>query len=148
MGGFSAIYAFNGPLYLPLCFKPTMLNFMKKTIFMLLVLMATFAAHAQTYLYEEQDGTRWITNQKLKSKNFTFLEQYGRPTAVSSCRGVSEAAIMERAKKHMPHVYKYAHKFKIDPMLVKALIRAERFLVQVHTVLCSLCLLPHATMAY
>lgn len=82
-------------------------------------------AKAQTYVYEEKDGTRWITDKKLNSDNFTYIDKYGRSTATLSCKGVTHDLMERRAQKYMHFVKEYANSFKIDPILIKAIIRAE-----------------------
>ena len=81
--------------------------------------------YAETFVYQEKDGTRWITDKRIQSKDFTFIGKYGRPTATLSCKGVTPAMMNRRADKYMHLVRKYAEPFNIDPILIKAIIRAE-----------------------
>ncbi len=82
-------------------------------------------SYAETFVYQEKDGTRWITDKKIHSKDFTFIDKYGRATATLSCKGVTKSMMNRRAEKYMHHVRKYAQQFNIDPTLIKAIIRAE-----------------------
>ncbi len=80
---------------------------------------------AETYIYQEKDGTRWITDRSLDPEQFTFIEKYGRPTATASCKGVTPKIMALRAKRYMPQIIKYAARYQLDERLVKAIITVE-----------------------
>lgn len=80
---------------------------------------------AETFVYQEKDGTRWITDKKLNSKKFTYIDRYGRSTATLSCKGVNATMMNRRAEKYHSLIHQYANVYKIDPVLIKAIIRAE-----------------------
>ena len=48
-----------------------------------MLLCAALTAHAETYIYQEKDGTRWITDRPMNSERFKFIDHYdhGRKTA-------------------------------------------------------------------
>lgn len=83
------------------------------------------SAGAETYVYREKDGTRWITDRTLDPERFTFIQKYGRATATRSCQGVTPAILEQRAQRYMPAVIKYSEKLHIDPRLIKAMIAVE-----------------------
>lgn len=91
----------------------------------MLGLLAATASDAQTYVYQEDDGTRWITDTKINAANFTYIDKYGRATATESCKGVTARLMERRAQKYRQHIETFAQQFNIDPILIKALIRAE-----------------------
>src|SRR5690606_24357247 len=63
-------------------------------------------AGAETYVYQEKDGTRWISDRALDPARFTFIQKYGRATATRSCHGVTPEALEQRAQRYMPAVIK------------------------------------------
>lgn len=82
-------------------------------------------AGAETYVYQEKDGTRWISDRALDPARFTFIQKYGRATATRSCHGVTPEALEQRAQRYMPAVIKYSEKHHIDARLIKAMIAVE-----------------------
>lgn len=87
--------------------------------------LSTGAAWAETYIYEEADGTRWITNQKMHGPDWTFIDKYGRPTATKSCKGMTPKKLEARANKYMGLIEQYAEQHQMDPLLIKAVMRTE-----------------------
>ena len=85
------------------------------------------AAHsaAETFIYEEDDGTRWITNQKMYGDQWTFIDKYGRPTATKSCKGMTPQKLEQRAQKYMGLIQQYSEQYKLEVLLVKAVVRTE-----------------------
>ncbi len=78
-----------------------------------------------TYIYQEKDGTRWITDRPLNPKEFTYIDKYGRPTATKSCKGVTAKILENRASRYMPTVKNLALEQQLDPRLLKAIITVE-----------------------
>ncbi len=60
-------------------------------------LLAAHAVSADYYIYKENDGTRWYTNLRMPSDSYTLIATIGRPTATSSCTGVTHS-IMQPAR--------------------------------------------------
>lgn len=89
------------------------------------LLIPTSPAGAETYVYQESDGTIWITDRTLDPEKFTFIDKYGRPTATKSCKGMTEKLMERRAQRYMASVNRYADERQLDPILIKAIIRAE-----------------------
>jgi hypothetical protein len=89
-------------------------------------LMASATAHAEFFVYEEEDGTRWITDRKLhEPQRYTYQGRYGRPTATKSCHGVTPEILEQRAEPHMTVIRRYARRHQVDELLIKAIITVE-----------------------
>lgn len=82
-------------------------------------------AIAQTYVYQEKDGTRWITDRAMDPTRFTFIDQYGRATATRSCSGVTPVILERRAQRYLPTAAGYADQHNVDLRLVRAIITVE-----------------------
>lgn len=91
----------------------------------LLCLAPATVLAAQFFVYEEEDGTTWITDHKLRGKQYTYIKSFGRPAATVSCKGVTPKILDKRALSHMPHIQQYADSYKVDTRLVKAIIAVE-----------------------
>lgn len=88
--------------------------------------MVTASAQAEFYVYEEEDGTTWITDRKIHDREeYTYQGRYGRPTATKSCRGVTAEILEERARPHMQVIRRYARHHGVDELLIKAIITVE-----------------------
>lgn len=83
------------------------------------------SAPAETYVYQEKDGTRWITDRTLDPSHFIFIRKYGRTTATRSCKGVTPTILEQRAQRYMPAVTQYSEKHHVDVQLIKAMITVE-----------------------
>jgi hypothetical protein len=85
------------------------------------------AGLAGTYIYQEKDGTRWITDRPMSSERFKFIDRYdhGRKTATKSCSGVTPQIMADRAERYMPSIVKYAAAHGVDIDLIKAVITVE-----------------------
>lgn len=94
-------------------------------IFFIILVLASVPAGGETFVYQEKDGTRWITDRPLNPKEFVFIDKYGRPTATKSCKGVTEQLLEQRATRYMPTVKNLAEQQELDPALVKAIITVE-----------------------
>jgi soluble lytic murein transglycosylase-like protein len=82
-------------------------------------------ASAETYVYQEKDGTRWITDRTMDPARFIFIQKYGRSTATRSCKGVTPGILEKRARRYMPAVLQYSQKNEVDAHLIKAMITVE-----------------------
>lgn len=91
------------------------------------LLCAALTARAETYIYQEKDGTRWITDRPMNSERFRFIDRYdhGRKTATKSCRGVTPEIMEQRTERYMPSIVKYAAQHEVDIDLIKAVITVE-----------------------
>lgn len=79
----------------------------------------------QLFVYEEADGTRWITDRRIHEANFTYKGYYGRPTATRSCHGVTPDTLELRARNFMGTVSEQAERHGLDRLLIKAIITVE-----------------------
>lgn len=77
------------------------------------------------YLYQERDGTKWITDHWLPPSKYAYIGKYGRPTAVLSCRGLKSGELDLRAAGYEEIIDRYANAFGVDPLLVKSVMRIE-----------------------
>jgi soluble lytic murein transglycosylase-like protein len=93
----------------------------------LALLCAAPVARAGTYIYQEEDGTRWITDRPMNSERFRFIDKYdhGRKTATRSCRGATPEILARRAELYMPTIIRYAVQHDVDIDLVRAVIMVE-----------------------
>lgn len=92
----------------------------------LAIALSTGAASAeQYYIYEETDGTRWLTDHRIGHQDFKYIGRYGRPTASASCYGINGTKMEERAQTYLPIVQQYAQHHEVDSLLVKAIISVE-----------------------
>ncbi len=101
------------------------LPFKHRCALLLGLVLASTSVSGETYIYQEQDGTRWITDRKLDPNEFVFIDKYGRPTATKSCKGVTTQILEARANRYMPKVKILAQSQQLDPRLVKAIITVE-----------------------
>lgn len=82
----------------------------------------------KTYVYKETDGTVWFTNVKPAAQDSTrykLIEVRGRQTATKSCNGMNADKLAVRAKNYQEEITKLASEYRVDPKLVKAVIRNE-----------------------
>ncbi|MBA3580988.1 MAG: lytic transglycosylase domain-containing protein [Gammaproteobacteria bacterium] len=104
----------------------TSLFFAASLVWALALAFAIPAAHAgDTYIYQEKDGTRWLTDRPLNHADYTYIDRYGRVTALSSCKGVNADIMEQRASKHMALVEQFASDQQVDSLMIKAIISAE-----------------------
>jgi soluble lytic murein transglycosylase-like protein len=91
----------------------------------LLLLLLTQPVSADYYIYKENDGTTWYTDRQLPKNQYRLVATVGRPTAVASCAGVTNAVMQARAAVHSPVIEQYAQLYGVDARLMKALISVE-----------------------
>lgn len=92
------------------------------------IVSAPAALAERTYVYKEADGTLWYTNVTPASQDsaqFTLIEIRGRAPATSSCRGMNSRKLEHRAVSFNSTIERMAQQFRIDPKLVKAVVRNE-----------------------
>ena len=80
---------------------------------------------AEFYVYKEKDGTSWITDRHMPNERYTLMATIGRPTAVVSCKNMTQTKLEKRAFPYMSTIHTYANAYKVDPILVKAIIAIE-----------------------
>jgi soluble lytic murein transglycosylase-like protein len=91
-----------------------------------LVLLAhTEYSLADYYVYKGKDGTIWYTDRKLPVNRFTLIAIIGRPRASASCTGKTPKALERRSQQFLPVIKEYAETYKIDYLLIKAMITVE-----------------------
>lgn len=100
-------------------------RFTISAIAILTVSVSTASLASTLYVYRESDGTKWITDHRLPVDQYTFIEKYGRPTAVLSCRGRGSDTLDRRLLDVEPLITRYSRQFSLDEALVKAVIRVE-----------------------
>lgn len=98
--------------YLTLCFSA-------------LLVVCSLPVVAELYVYEESDGTNWITDRKMPRDRYTYLKTIGRPTAVVSCRNMTPSRMERRASSYINTIKTYSSAYKVDPHMVKAIIAVE-----------------------
>lgn len=90
-----------------------------------LSLAAAGAQAAEVYVYREPGGTRLFTDRTVRNAGYVFIAKFGRPTAYSSCRGMTAAGLNARLQNYEQLIDKYAAQQEIEPALVKAVMRVE-----------------------
>ena len=82
----------------------------------------------KTYVYKEKDGTVWFTNVKPSSQDssrYKLIEVKGRETATKSCHGMTKEKLEKRAADYQKDIKAISSQYKVDPKLIKAVIRNE-----------------------
>lgn len=110
--------------YLILGFRLTSIGYMASCLTALLVFLP-LQIQAELFVYQESDGTRWITDRKMRQNKFTLLATIGRPTAVVSCKNMTPAKLEKRASSYKRAIEAHSTTYKVDPVLVKAVIAIE-----------------------
>jgi soluble lytic murein transglycosylase-like protein len=80
---------------------------------------------AEYYVYKGRDGVTWYTDRRLPADTHTLIATVGRPTASFSCHRLSSTALKRRAVVHAAFIEQLAQLYKVDHMLIKAIIRVE-----------------------
>lgn len=91
----------------------------------LLMIAAPALADSKIYLHKDRKGVRTFSDQKLSSQHYTFIGQYGRPTATHSCQGLTPASLQDREKQYEQLIAGHAKRYGVEPALVKAVMRVE-----------------------
>lgn len=82
-------------------------------------------AQGKIFLHKDRKGVRTFSDQKLPSSHFTYIGQYGRPTATLSCQGLTADSLKTREQKYEPLIAGHAKSYGIEPALIKAVMRVE-----------------------
>lgn len=90
-----------------------------------ILFIASMNIHAEFYVYKEKDGTSWITDRHMPNERYTLMATIGRPTAVVSCKNMTQTKLEKRAFPYMSTIHTYANAYQVDPILVKAIIAIE-----------------------
>jgi soluble lytic murein transglycosylase-like protein len=91
-------------------------------------LIAVPLAHASEdsiHMYKQPNGTRLYTDQKKRSLAYTYLGLYGRATYRVSCAGYRPNVMQSRKAMYQVFINQYAAQYKVDPVLVAAVMRVE-----------------------
>ncbi len=86
------------------------------------------ALAGNTFIYRENDGTIWYTNKKpvgVEQDKYKLIGVFGRPTATASCRGMTPDRMERRARLYEDDINRYARKYGVNGLLVKAIISVE-----------------------
>ena len=107
-----------------LSFHSTRIRYMAICLGTLLAFLSQ-PIQAELYVYKENDGTSWITDRKMPRDKYTLLATIGRPTAVVSCRNMTATKMEKRANGYKHTIETYSTAYKVDPVMVKAIIAVE-----------------------
>ena len=110
--------------YITASFHLTCIGHMVTTLCVLLVFLP-LQIQAEFYVYQESDGTSWITDRKMRHDEYTLLATIGRPTAAVSCMNMTTAKLEKRASGYEHAVETHSTTYQVDPKLVKAVIAIE-----------------------
>ena len=102
----------------------TRIRYTATCIIALLVFMPP-QIQAELFVYQESDGTKWITDRKMRQNKYTLLATIGRPTAVVSCKNMTTAKLEIRANSYKHAIETHSTTYQVDPTLVKAVIAIE-----------------------
>ncbi len=96
---------------------------------MVIAYWPAYAQNGEIHIYRGPNGVPLYTDKKINTRvtdtAFAYIGQYGRPTAVLSCRGLTAAGLEERGAQFQHLINEYSQQFGVDPALVKAVMRAE-----------------------
>ena len=83
---------------------------------------------SNAYVYEEQDGTVWLTNfhpAALSKKKYKYIGTYGWSASNQSCYRLTSAQRRQREKPYERIINLSASEYGISPWLIKSIIWAE-----------------------
>ena len=83
---------------------------------------------SNAFVYEEQDGTVWLTNfhpKTLYKNKYTYRGTYGRSATKQSCRKLTLAEQRQRERPYERVIDIYANQYGISPWLIKSIIWTE-----------------------
>lgn len=110
--------------YITVSFHLTCIGYMATSLCALLVFLP-LQIQAELYVYQESDGTSWITDRKMRQDEYTLLATIGRPAAVLSCKNMTAAKMEKRASGYKHAIKTHSTTYQVDPKLVKAVITIE-----------------------
>lgn len=96
--------------------------------FCAILLFSGLTSAEKTYVYKENDGTVWYSNVTPAAQDtarFKLIEVKGRATARASCKGMTDSKLNERAAYYSRSINEFAKEYRMDPKLIKAVIRNE-----------------------
>ncbi len=97
-------------------------------LYLLGSLVSQNALAEKTYVYKEVDGTVWYTNVKPDAQDtgrFKLVSVRGRATPSAGCNGLSAEKMLSRELRFDSSIRKYAHEYRVDEKLVKAVVKNE-----------------------
>jgi soluble lytic murein transglycosylase-like protein len=88
-----------------------------------------YAQTGQIHIYRDSRGVPLYTdrrsNPRVEDDVYAYIGQYGRPTAVLSCQGLTAAGLEQRGAQYQYLIERHARTYDVDPALVKAVMRVE-----------------------
>lgn len=94
-----------------------------------LCLAPAFAQTGEIHVYRDAAGVPLYTDKKINFRVtedvYAYIGQYGRPTAVLSCSGLTAAGLDARGAQFQHLINEYSQQFAVDPALVKSVMRVE-----------------------
>lgn len=87
------------------------------------------AQNGEIHIYRDANGNPMYTDRKINARVtesvYAYIGQYGRPTASSSCTGLTAAGMEARGAQYQYLIDRHAGNYGVDPALVKAMMRVE-----------------------
>lgn len=83
------------------------------------------AESGEIFMYKQQDGSRLFTDEKKPRRGYVFLGNYGRPTAYSSCRGLTPSGLKSRGDSYQYLIGKHSKAHGVPAELVRAVMHVE-----------------------
>lgn len=87
------------------------------------------AQNGEIHVYRDANGNPMYTDRKINARVtdsvYAYIGQYGRPTASSSCTGLTAAGMEARGAQYQYLIDRHAGSYGVDPALVKAMMRVE-----------------------
>ncbi len=103
----------------------------KKGIRALIILCLSACLPVQAsnaFVYEEQDGTVWLTNfhpKTLHKNKYTYRGTYGWSATTQACHKLTLAEQRQRERPYERVIDIYANQYGISPWLIKSIIWTE-----------------------
>ena len=98
-------------------------------LFMAIAQFPAYAQNGEIHIYRDANGNPLYTDKKINARvtdsAFAYIGKYGRPTAVSSCQGLTAAGMEARGAQYQYLINRHAGTYGVDPALVKAMMRVE-----------------------
>lgn len=80
---------------------------------------------AELYIYQEADGTRWITDRPMEQQGMVLLRRMGYQRIARTCDGLSQHELNNRSADYELAISTAARTTGIDKALIKAVIHVE-----------------------
>jgi soluble lytic murein transglycosylase-like protein len=94
-------------------------------LLMMLAGVEASAADRSIYTFRDRSGTRHFGDIKISPNAYAYIARFGRPSASSSCMGLTSGALDLRAATYDALIAKHARTYQVEPGLVKAVMRVE-----------------------